>query len=277
MIVNGAHHSIPRLARTCQRLTVELGIPVRANIYMTPPGAQGFSRHSDDHEVVVLQIHGSKAWRLFPEAGAEIEFELNEGDLLYIPSGLDHVANTQSRSSVHVTLGLNPIYAYQLVEELATIARKSPAFQTPVGSLFGAADGAGLSHSEFQERLKALLLETPVSLLLDRHGLKYVGEQAVGWDERFLDVLRLPSLTLDSVVRRRSEVAVLTTVRENSIEVQFAGEKVTIPLFLEQFLAHLLDADPVIVRELRGLLSDEGRIEITRAFVRSGLVAIVQL
>ena len=37
-----------------------------ANLYCTPPGgAQGLSRHVDDHDVLVMQLEGIKRWRIW--------------------------------------------------------------------------------------------------------------------------------------------------------------------------------------------------------------------
>lgn len=38
---------------------------VGSNIYLTPPGTQGFAPHYDDIEAFVLQLEGRKRWRLY--------------------------------------------------------------------------------------------------------------------------------------------------------------------------------------------------------------------
>lgn len=35
-----------------------------ANVYFTPPNAQGFAPHFDDIEAFVLQMEGTKHWKL---------------------------------------------------------------------------------------------------------------------------------------------------------------------------------------------------------------------
>lgn len=41
------------------------GSMVGANVYLTPPGSQGFAPHYDDIEAFVLQLEGRKHWRLY--------------------------------------------------------------------------------------------------------------------------------------------------------------------------------------------------------------------
>ena len=48
------------VASLCRRLEERFGCPVHTNLYLTPPGTQGFDPHYDTHEVFVLQIAGGK-------------------------------------------------------------------------------------------------------------------------------------------------------------------------------------------------------------------------
>ena len=49
----------------CARIEGELDHVVHANAYLTPGNTAGFSPLYDKHEVLVLQIFGSKHWRIF--------------------------------------------------------------------------------------------------------------------------------------------------------------------------------------------------------------------
>ncbi|WP_057003205.1 cupin domain-containing protein [Mycobacterium kyorinense] len=116
-------------ARTIGSLThsieVELNFPARANGYITPPGSAGFVPHYDPHDVLVLQIQGSKIWYLSndavvpphemhrpdavvtPELSSPTELHLEAGDVLYVPRGRVHGAETHSELSVHLTVGIH--------------------------------------------------------------------------------------------------------------------------------------------------------------------------
>lgn len=51
--------------KMCASLQEFLGSMVGANMYLTPPGTQGFAPHYDDVEVFILQLEGKKRWRLY--------------------------------------------------------------------------------------------------------------------------------------------------------------------------------------------------------------------
>ncbi|XP_023227777.1 ribosomal oxygenase 1-like [Centruroides sculpturatus] len=98
---------------------------VGANVYLTPPGSQGFAPHYDDIEAFILQLEGKKEWKLYNPRNANetlpryssanftqeeigepiLTVELLPGDLLYFPRGIIHQAKTSKDShSLHVTL-----------------------------------------------------------------------------------------------------------------------------------------------------------------------------
>ncbi len=129
------HLALPALGRLCAQLQAQLDHSVHTNAYLTPPGATGFTPHYDTHEVFVLQIAGSKRWRVYepplqlphrnqpfsPEsytlpAAPLMQFELQAGDLLYLPRGHVHTTTTGQSFSAHVTIGIT---VYTWVELLA--------------------------------------------------------------------------------------------------------------------------------------------------------------
>jgi len=116
------HRSVWKLNTTLQDF---FGSFVGANVYLTPPGSQGFAPHYDDIDAFVLQLEGKKKWKLYnPRSLAEtsprfssgnfkqseigtpiIETELEAGDLLYLPRGVIHQASTTPNvHSLHMTL-----------------------------------------------------------------------------------------------------------------------------------------------------------------------------
>ncbi|KFO70143.1 Bifunctional lysine-specific demethylase and histidyl-hydroxylase NO66, partial [Cuculus canorus] len=106
-------------------LQEHFGSMAGANVYLTPPGTQGFAPHYDDIEAFVLQLEGKKHWRVYgPRSDAEVlprfsspnftqaelgepvlETVLEPGDLLYFPRGFIHQGDClPDAHSLHITV-----------------------------------------------------------------------------------------------------------------------------------------------------------------------------
>jgi hypothetical protein len=64
LVLQALHRVWPPILEFCQKLAAEMGHPVQANAYVTPPQNQGFSAHYDVHDVFVVQLEGEKRWRI---------------------------------------------------------------------------------------------------------------------------------------------------------------------------------------------------------------------
>ncbi|XP_040920422.1 ribosomal oxygenase 1 isoform X2 [Toxotes jaculatrix] len=106
-------------------LQEQFGSMAGANIYLTPPGTQGFAPHYDDIEAFVVQLEGKKHWRVYnPRTDDEVlpvhsspnfdqadigrpilEVVLEAGDLLYFPRGFIHQGDClPDAHSLHITI-----------------------------------------------------------------------------------------------------------------------------------------------------------------------------
>src|SRR6185312_2090566 len=146
IVLQQAHQLEPTLGRFCRGLEYVFSCHVQTNLYLTPPHAQGFPTHYDNHCVFVLQMEGEKAWRLYNkpvdtpyrgeefqrgvhEVGAlEQEFVLKAGDCAYVPRGMMHDAITSGEdASLHVTVGLiTRTWADLMLEVVSEAALRNP-------------------------------------------------------------------------------------------------------------------------------------------------------
>jgi len=111
--------------RLCSTLQDHFQSFVGANVYLTPPGTQGFAPHYDDVEVFLVQLEGKKHWRLHKSRSEEeklprhsspnftqeevgkpfMQFDLEPGDVLYMPRGTIHQGNClEEEHSLHITI-----------------------------------------------------------------------------------------------------------------------------------------------------------------------------
>lgn len=68
----------------------------------------GFKAHQDAHDLVVLQLTGTKTWTVFAnQRMSEVAFcrDLSQGDMLYVPQNWWHFVRP-SGQSMHVTISL---------------------------------------------------------------------------------------------------------------------------------------------------------------------------
>jgi ribosomal protein L16 Arg81 hydroxylase len=121
LIHAGLNHTRPNLRRLCAMLTAKFAAPAEAVAYLTPAGQQGARAHSDPSDVYVIQLEGTKHWRVWatPESrrlGVDRDYDVTElgepvldvslrpGDALYVPYGTPHVAAAEEQVSLHVTV-----------------------------------------------------------------------------------------------------------------------------------------------------------------------------
>ena len=65
VVLQGLHHTNPHLARLANNLALALDHPVQVNAYLSPASARGLDLHFDFHDVFVVQLGGSKRWRIW--------------------------------------------------------------------------------------------------------------------------------------------------------------------------------------------------------------------
>jgi lysine-specific demethylase/histidyl-hydroxylase NO66 len=121
------------------------------NVYVTPPNQKSTPPHWDTHDLLVMQIAGSKVWRLFkgkrtlPLAderfgiGEEYvsseceEVTLHAGDTLYLPRGVIHEPVAQSYSA-HLSIGIHTMRWYEVLSVALRLAaeREGSSLRTSV-------------------------------------------------------------------------------------------------------------------------------------------------
>ena len=257
----------------CRGLEQRLGFPVQANAYATPGTARGFSVHHDTHDVFVLQVSGSKRWRIYPpvlelplghqrwsgEAGEPVEeLTLRAGDTLYLPRGWPHEAVALQDDSLHLTIGLHP--------------------PRRLDALRAALDECG-DDVEFRRGLEGGVPAELVGRVADRLSPEAVARRA---RRRFVDTRRpilgdqltqaraAAGLRLDDVVEPRSTVI----ADLEGATLRFEGKEIRFPECAREALAALA-AGPQRPCDLRGL-DDESRLVVVRRLIREGYLRAVR-
>jgi hypothetical protein len=293
IILQRIHQFSSAIARLCRHLQLYFGFVSQANAYLTPPESQGFSAHFDTHDVFVVQITGSKKWRIYntvvpfasPGTVNQVEhrkqYELTRevtvsaGDLLYIPRGLVHEAATSNDESLHLTLGVNPYTLADVIKEAVDSALKHcEPLRRNVSSRF--LDG-NLDKSKVSE---AFL--TAVNCLSDSIMCDVIdGKLARSFDTlkpllpgQLAQVALATRLNNESIVALRDTVKCRLEVAEDGLNLSFHGKSLDLPRFVQMELQQLLTGEDFQVKDLVGELSDNGRLVLVRRLVQEGFIEI---
>ena len=105
IVCNHVHRRSRSINRLFRALLAEKRILAHCNAYWSPPRAVGAGKHSDDHDVLVLQCHGSKIWELWTGDRKE-QVRLRAGEYLWLRKDVPHRPFSQEESSTHLTIGV---------------------------------------------------------------------------------------------------------------------------------------------------------------------------
>eukprot|EP00913_Durusdinium_trenchii_P018480 g17362.t1 len=182
------------------------GLSSGINAYLTPPDAIGKPPHVDDHDVLVLQLAGSKTWTLLDDARQTIreQVPLTKGDVMYLPQGIPHhaAAMASHEASLHLAVALHrrPMSYSSVLGALVTLRLMDPGD----GDLLPAAlveemEGRSQSFAAFGAREHWINQLLPMHLALVR--ALSPEDLDVGLRREFCAVLRQRSRDLAELLR----------------------------------------------------------------------------
>jgi len=292
---SGATVVLPALQRTwaplrrlCAALEDRFSHPVHANGYLTPGNSPGFTPHYDTHEVLVLQIAGSKRWHVFPPSRPLphrsqsftplgyvlppplLELELNPGDLLYLPRGYVHAAHTSQGHSAHVTIGITVYTWVELFGELANAAKDITALRAALPPGFAARD-------ELKETLRKNLLQY-LDLLRDNIDspqfiegfLQKVNSARARPQETFNSEVTVIGLQTRLKIPDPSEYRLLT--ESGRVMLEFAGKKFALPDGIRVTIDDMCRRRSFRPVELASPLGNDGRLTLVRYLYGEGFL-----
>ncbi len=282
------------IAALCRHFEAIFHFPVHANMYLTPPGAQGFDVHFDTHEVFVLQLEGAKTWRLYGaprplplvdeklnvprnELGSPREIRLDAGDLLYIPRGFVHEAFTSDVRSLHLTVGVNIQRWSDLIHEaLDDLSRRDERFRgsIPPGVLGGGSVPEGL-EGRFRELLAIMARDGRIGEAILGLGDKFFGQLSALPDAHFSSSSEFETIDPGTVLEK-SPGAICRVMSDGKwVTLEFPGGQVGGPIKIASALEFVAKAGRFAVGDLPEGLGDSGKLVLARRLLREGLLRVV--
>jgi hypothetical protein len=292
IVLHGLHQRWPAMAVVTRNLERALACGVTTNVYLTPAAAQAYPLHYDTHDFFIFQLHGTKRWRIFDPVGVvhpirelgiaadwqpgplREEFDLEDGDLLYVPRGFGHEVISRDTTSLHLTVALHGMTWYRtLTSSLAQAAAAIEDLRTFVPMTLSP---SGEGVLDFRGAGKILADLAP--RLDPRAGAEV-------WQRKYLEAVepipdghwtaldRVRNLNGSTVVARRYGIAHVIDARGETAELRFLGEKIVRAAGHRAALEFVASDRPFAVDSIPGLLARE-KCDLAAELVRKGFLTI---
>ena len=290
LILEQLQRNEPKLGLLCRLLGQELGHTFETNLYLTAAHGKSSVPHWDNTDVFILQVLGSKHWkienerRIFPvrpfRMGADVRefqgdfchFTVHPGDLIYIPRGFMHMAECGSETSLHISLGLVPAVLEDFLHAIIKVAVQRDErlrMALPLGFMRdGGEDIAQCARAALLEAADSSFLGNVLDLyrdeLIKTHELDVSGQIA--------DHFQPVPLRLDDVVGPRRGVVWRMHVDQDAVGLNVGTRRITFPEFFRQSLDFSLNAPAYSIRDIPGELEDQERIALVERLMQEGLL-----
>lgn len=283
---------VPTLTSFCRSLEAEFSAPLQTNVYLSPPGGKGFKPHYDTHDVFVLQVAGRKNWSIYgapvelplaaqafdasihPRGEPSLEFELEAGDVAYIPRGVVHDARSGPEVSLHITAGvLSYTWLDLLLEWVADAGLNHPELRKALPPGFARQDfDTAQAGKVFRDLWEQLSARSNFESILDRFRDEFISMCPPPLEGQMAQIAFLDRLGLSSVVGARAGVICRVTKAPDSVVVECYGRTIKFPSHAAGAVQFALSHSRFMVRELPGDLDDAGKLTLIRRLTREGLV-----
>ncbi|MGE3685591.1 MAG: cupin domain-containing protein [Acidimicrobiia bacterium] len=285
LVLQGLQHVDPVFARLSTNLALDLDQPVQVNAYVSPANARGLDVHFDFHDVIVVQLAGTKRWRVWEplertrrpltsgamiaaprldELGTPlIDRSLAAGDCLAVPRGFPHAAETIDDESTHLTIGIMALTWERVIRRVlaAGVSGTALADRLEAGALWAGYDPSA-----------AL---TALGDALHTHALRDAVAAEV-WRRQprtRLRPRRVRRLTPEQSLRVTAGPLLWLTRSHTDARLELGDRRVVLPPEAHALVAAVLSTEsPFVLGDVRGDLdADSAMVVLQRLFVEGVL------
>ena len=287
---------VPQLTRFCRHLEKEFSCPFQTNIYLTPPHAQGAKAHYDTHDVLVLQISGSKNWVIYgtpvemPLPGQDFdseihalgemtqEFTLEAGDVAYVPRGVVHDARSTETTSLHITAGvLRYTWTDLLLEFLASASLRDAEFRKSLPPEFAR---EGFDRAQARANLRRLLKRAAEAGdfdgALEHFADDFISKCRPTLRGQMAQIAELERVCARSIAGVHPEAIFRMHLSADGLHVDCYGRRISFPLQAAEAARFALNHERFAVGNLPGDLDPEEKIVLVQRLVKEGLAVVLE-
>ena len=182
IVINFIDDLVPQIGHLADALERTFAHRVGINAYLSFGTGSALKPHADDHDVLVLQVHGRKRWRTYgspyelpverrkspdlPREAAVWEDTLEPGDVLYLPRGEVHEAASEGQHSLHLTIAIITRRGVDFVGWLSQRAAEDLVFRRDITRLSGTT-ALKQQEAELRAHLHTLIDKASLTDFLD--------------------------------------------------------------------------------------------------------------
>ncbi len=295
IVFNQLHTILPVLHDLCRSLERDLSCRFQTNIYMTPGRSQGFPTHYDSHDVFILQVQGVKHWQVFntpielpfrgqpfkrdetPKGDVTMEFDLEPGDMFYLPRGMMHDAQTREGETLHITLGaLATSWTELLLEAVAKVSLTDPAFRRSLPPGYSKTEfDRTAARGQFKELLAKLVDRADFDSALDHFADDLVSTRTALLEGQLEQMLTMSKIHEDTKAGARPNLLYRYREKDGQFIVSCYGAEMRLPVHAAEPTRYALETPEFLVKDLPGELDDAGKVVLIKRLVREGMVRIL--
>jgi bifunctional lysine-specific demethylase and histidyl-hydroxylase NO66 len=223
--------------------------------------------------VLVLQVDGEKAWRVDGLG----DLVLEAGDVLYLPRGTRHAAQSQRSSSLHLTIGLVAVTYRQVLRRALDAVDGDLDLPLPLG----------YAHPERVEDLQKGIAAAIGDAAAALAGTDAGGRAAIeverarrrrkpSWEGQLRSVLAAHDLDDRTVLRRRPDNPALLAdepAADGRLVLELVDRRLLLPPITRDALEAVLTRATIRVGELVGI-DESSRQVLARRLVKEGLLVV---
>lgn len=291
IIMEACQRVLPHVAELAHIFEKGLHCPSPVNLYVTPPKAQGFKPHYDVQNVFVLQLHGTKKWKVYqsmvenpsevqslhcavqPSAELLHEITLSPGDLLFLPRGYGHVAHTTDELSVHLSVSLLPTTWADVFRNMVESLHHDPRFRAAVPlQPAGPAEVSEAQEGLFDSLMQAFVEGSALEDTLDEMGVHFVATRLPVTSGQLKALDRPRNVHINSIVRKPQGIVWRVDTDGEHAQLHFHGKSISAPWSAIATLRWIADAAEFCVRDIPGDIDDDIRCELAQHLVNEGFL-----
>ncbi|MBT2531243.1 hypothetical protein J7E83_03705 [Arthrobacter sp. ISL-48] len=278
---------VPKVRDFTREINRAMRVRTDAVAFLTPAEKKGYPVHHDGVDLFIIQLSGSKKWRLWniaderrgesasyseAQLGAPvIEESLKPGDVLYLPYGTPHATEAEGEPSLHLSVMMRPRMWNDLLQESVTRILDQSKFDEYPPLSEESSEAAFQKMTELVEELSSQLRSMDIGEEWERYresGKKLPGSST---SSVFADSHRIAQLSHATAVVRTNTPYETTQLEDGRVQVLIAGLKFAVSKELGGRLDGIAAGETTSLEKLMPGSDEERGTKMARSLVRAGI------